>query len=81
MNANQQTLFKANVGTPEEIWWIDAVGNCGEVLFPRAIVILEPKSVNPGIAITGTALGLRGMKRAVALIEEERAKLGLTTLE
>lgn len=81
MDANQQTLVKGNVGNPEEIWWIDVVGNCGEMTFPRAIVVLEPTSVNPGIAITGTAMGLRGLKKAIALVEAERAKLGLTTLE
>ena len=81
MNANDQILRKINQDNGAAWWEIDVVGNCGSKLFPAAVIVLEPQSVNPGIAITGTAMGLRGLKKAIALVEEERAKIGLTTLE
>lgn len=80
MKANDQIIRKINQDNEEAWWEIDVVGNCGEQMFPRAIIVLEPKSVNPGIAITGKAMGLWGIKKAIALIEAERAKIGLTTL-
>jgi len=80
MKANDQTIRKIEDSGTE--WWeIDVVGNCGEVSFPRAVIVLEPKSVNPGIAVTGTAMGLRGLKKAIRLVERERKKIGLTTLK
>lgn len=80
MNANDQILRKLNQDNRAETWEIDVLGNCGIEYFPRVITVLEPKSKNPGIAINGTAMGLRGIKKAIALVEEERAKIGLTTL-
>lgn len=81
MKANEQVLRKLNQDNAAETWEVDTVGNCGLMFFPKVITVFEPKSKNPGIAINGEAMGLRGLKKAIALVEAERAKIGLTTLE
>jgi hypothetical protein len=73
------TIRKIKQGTAAEKWEIDAVGNCGEVAFPRVVVVQEPMTLNPGILIE-RPLGLRAVKQTIALIEAERAKYGLSTL-
>ena len=80
MKANQQSLRKEGMGTPQEEWHIDAVGNCGAMWFDSVVVVYEPLSVNPGLKTKGTT-GLRGLKKSIRLIEAERKRLGLTTLK
>jgi len=82
MNANEQVLRKMNQENPRyEVWEIDAVGNCGGIFFPNVVTILQPRSTNPGIAINGKAFGMRGTLKAIALVNEERVKLGLTPVQ
>ena len=80
MKPNDLFIRMLNRGTPQERWEVDSVGNCGEMFFRNVITVVEPTSKNPGIIIQ-KPMGLRGVKKAVVLIEEFRAKYGLTTLE
>lgn len=60
-------------------WTIDFEAACG-FYFRNIMTVNKPLSQNPGIEIP-RPFGLRGLKQAFALIEAERAKHGLTTLD
>jgi len=49
---------------------------CGE-LHHDVAVILEPGSLNPGLQITNTALGVSAVQRALILLERWREHVGL----
>jgi len=59
-------------------WAIDSEGNCGKP-FRDSVVVMEPLSKNPGIQIPHVAFGLRGLKQAIELIEQERRSRGIFT--
>jgi len=69
-----------NVGHRNKWWEIDSLGNCGSVFFPKVVVVYEPRSEEPRIKIPNP-FRLKGVKKAITLIEKERARLGLTTSE
>ena len=76
--------MKANRLTVREVrpdyWELDFVGNCGDLMFESVITVHDARSINPGILVD-KPFGLRGMKQALRIIEETRAKYSLTTLE
>ena len=74
---HDMTLRKISKGTSRESWALDDVAACGRV-WTNVVIVLEPLSANPLIDIRGP-FGLRGVKKAVKLVETERKKLGLVT--
>lgn len=74
---NSKAILKGTT-TPAGPWTIDFEAACG-FYFKNVMIVKEPLSQNPGIEVP-RAFGLRGMKQAIALIEAERTKHGVTTL-
>lgn len=62
-----------------ERWVFDAAAECGQ-RFHAVAILYEPLTANPILHIP-SPLGLRATKQVMRLIEEERAKIGLTTLQ
>lgn len=63
-----------------DYWEVDGLGDCGLFAFSGVVKVVDARSKNPGILVD-KPFGLRGIKQAIALVEEERAKIGLTTLQ
>lgn len=81
MTPNEITLKKHCEGKQNEYWAFDVVGNCGKRSFANIALLLEPLSINPVLQFLSSSLGLRATKKVLQMVETERAKFGLTTLE
>jgi hypothetical protein len=76
MKPNAQYIRKLEEGTPLEVWYVDMVGCCGDYLFKDVIQVVDPLSGNPGVVIA-LPTGIRGIKRALQLIDQTRKDMGL----
>lgn len=74
---NGKAILKSGMN-PNDPWTIDFEAACG-FYFKNVLTVDKPLSKNPCIE-SPRPFGLRGLKEAIALIEAERAKHGLTTL-